>query len=97
MLGAACVRNRFYFERPVLPGAIRSLPALLLVCPCSDRLTELRRAIEEEQEAAHAGDKVYPAAFVTFNRRTSQVRGGGRRWRKNVLARIWQQIFLLCC
>lgn len=41
---------------------------------CSDRMTELRRAIHEEQEAALKPDHVYPAAFVTFHKRTSQVR-----------------------
>lgn len=38
-----------------------------------DRLTELRRLILEEQQNARAPDNLYPAAFVTFKRRTSQV------------------------
>lgn len=37
------------------------------------RLTELRRQILEEQAVAKAADHVWPAAFVTFNNRTSQV------------------------
>lgn len=39
-----------------------------------DRLTELRRQILEEQAVAKAADHVWPAAFVTFNNRASQVR-----------------------
>lgn len=42
---------------------------------CSDRLTELRRLIMEEQQNAKAPDNLYPAAFVTFKRRTSQASG----------------------
>jgi hypothetical protein len=38
-----------------------------------DRLTELRRAILEEQGKALEPHNVFPAAFVTFRRRTSQV------------------------
>ncbi|KAL4853137.1 CSC1-like protein [Chlorella vulgaris] len=38
-----------------------------------DRLTELRRGILEEQGKAQAPHSVFPAAFVTFRRRTSQV------------------------
>lgn len=40
-----------------------------------DRLTELRRAIHEEQGKAQEASNVFPSAFVTFKRRTSQVVG----------------------
>ena len=38
---------------------------------CSDRLTELRRAITEAQKDAKT--KSFPSAFVTFNKRAAQV------------------------
>lgn len=48
---------------------------------CSDRLTELRRLILEEQQNALAPDNLYPSAFVTFKRRTSQASGAAQRRR----------------
>jgi hypothetical protein len=44
------------------------------------RLAELRRQILEEQAKAQEPSNVFPAAFVTFRRNTSQV-GVALSWR----------------
>ncbi|PSC73975.1 ERD4-related membrane isoform B [Micractinium conductrix] len=48
----------------------KKVEALEFYC---DRLTELRRLVLAEQEAARSPDNLYPSAFVTFKRRVSQV------------------------
>ena len=52
-------------------------------------MTELRRAIHEERDKAREPTKVFPAAFVTFRRRTSQVGGLGRAWVGGRAGRGW--------
>lgn len=60
--------------RQVHPAHLHNhLHATPCLCACSDRLTELRRAIKEAQEEALEPGHVFPAAFATFRNRTSQV------------------------